>query len=258
MMERRAFMGLTAMAGAAAIGAGGAAADNDGRQYYELRLYHVKDAEQKKGVEAFFAEAAIPALNRLGISPVGVFEDEKEPSPVYVVIPYPSLESFATMTARVRADDEFLAKGAAFGNATGENPAFTLMEVSLLMAFTGMPKLEMPAKGPGRVAQLRIYESPSVMCGQKKIEMFNTRELAIFRKTGLNPVFFGEALAGGRMPNLTYMLAFESAEERDGAWTRFRSDPEWLELKAMPEYADKRILRGVTNLSLKPMACSQI
>jgi len=260
MMERRTFMGLTAMAGAAAMGAAGNDAQSGagGRKFYEVRLYHVKDAEQKKGVEQFFAEAAIPALNRLGITPVGVFEDEKEPSPVYVVIPYPSLEAFATMTARVRADQEFQEKGAAFANATGENPAFTLMEVSLLMAFTGMPRLETPAKGPGRVAQLRIYESPSVMCGQKKIEMFNTRELAIFRKTGLNPVFFGEALAGGKMPNLTYMLAFESAEERDAAWGRFRSDPEWLELKAMPEYADKRILRGVTNLLLKPMPCSQI
>ena len=55
----------------------------------------------------------------------------------------------------------------------------------------------------GPVAQL----SPSEKTGQKKIEMFNTGgELALFREVGMDPVFFGEALLGTRVPNLTYML----------------------------------------------------
>ena len=36
--------------------------------------------------------------------------------------------------------------------------------------------------------------------------MFNSAEIAIFRRTGLRPVFFGETMVGAGMPSLTYML----------------------------------------------------
>jgi hypothetical protein len=122
-----------------------------------------------------------------------------------------------------------------------------------------MPHLETPVKSPGRVFQLRIYESPSIKTGQKKIEMFNDAgEIAIFRRVGLNPVFFGEALIGSKMPNLTYMLGFESNDDLKAAWKRFGGDPDWQRLRGMEEYADKNILSGITNLMLKPAPYSQI
>ncbi len=121
-----------------------------------------------------------------------------------------------------------------------------------------MPKLERPTEAEGRVFQLRTYESPSVKTGQKKIEMFNIGEIDIFRKTGLAPVFFGEALAGDKMPNLTYMLGFDSMEAQKAAWDRFRNDPDWKELSAKPEYANDAILCGITNIPLKPLGCSQV
>ena len=117
----------------------------------------------------------------------------------------------------------------------------------------------MPVHGPNRVFQLRIYESPSVAMGFKKIEMFNDAgELDVFRQVGLTGVFFGQSLVGSKMPNLTYMLGFESKQEQEAAWKRFGASPGWLKLKAMPEYADKRILCGITNLLLTPAEYSQI
>jgi hypothetical protein len=127
-----------------------------------------------------------------------------------------------------------------------------------MMAFGGMPRVERPVDSPGRVFQLRMYESPSVKTGLKKIEMFNTAEIAIFRKTGLNPVFFGQTLIGERMPNLTYMLAFNSMEESKANWSKFQADPDWKALRSKPEYDDKKILCGITNLYLKPASYSQI
>jgi len=38
--------------------------------------------------------------------------------------------------------------------------------------------------------------------------------IAIFRRAGLQPVFFGETLIGAKMPNLTYMLVFENMAAR--------------------------------------------
>jgi len=259
MLNRRTFMAMSGMAGVASLGglasAGGA---SDGRDYYELRTYHVNTEQQKEGLETFMGDAAIPALNRIGVSPVGVFKPPDEIGPIRVLLRYRSLESVAAVTQKLLADEKFLSEGASVLDAPASSPAYAHVESSLMIAFTGMPHLETPARSAGRVFQLRTYESPSIKAGQKKIEMFNTAELAIFRKTGLDPVFFGETLIGARMPNLTYMLGFESMEEQKAAWKRFVSDPDWQELRAIPEYADEKIIRGITNLSLRPADCSQI
>ena len=84
-----------------------------------------------------------------------------------------------------------------FSNPPADKPAYQRIESSLLLAFKGMPALDIPVQSPGCAFQLRIYESPSVKTGQKKIEMFNDAgEIDIFRRVGLHPVFFGEALIG--------------------------------------------------------------
>ena len=256
-MDRRTFMGTAGVAGLACLGASDAEAAET-RNCYELRAYAVETQEQRDGLEAFLEKALIPAYNRIGIAPVGVFVPAEELSPVRVLLPHPSMTSVAEATAALLADAEFLEAGADFLNAPAAAPAYQRIESALLLAFTGMPNIEEPTKVPGRVFQLRTYESPSVKTGQKKIEMFNTAEIAIFRKTGLTPVFFGEALIGAKMPNLTYMLGFDSMDEEKAAWKRFIADPDWLDLRARPEYADKEILCGITNLDLRPAACSQI
>ncbi len=191
---------------------------------------------------------------------MGVFYPAEGISPLYVLLVHPSLQSFATMAAKLGEDQEFMAKGADFINAPADKPAFKMQETQLMQAFEGMPKLERPVDAPGRVFQLRTYESPSEITGLKKIEMFNTAEIAIFRKVGLHPVFFGQTLAGTKMPNLTYMLGFKDMDESKAAWKAFGGDPDWQKLSKMPEYADKAILRsgGITNLYLKPASYSQI
>jgi len=254
-------MAISGMTGVASLGALRAAADVEtgfARDYYELRTYQIETEQQKTAFGRFMGDAAIPALNRIDISPVGVFQPPDEIGPIHVLLRHRALESVGIATYQLLADDEFLRKGAAVLDAPSTSPAYARVESSLMAAFTGMPHLETPASSEGRVFQLRIYESPSIKTGQKKIEMFNTAELAIFRKTGLNPVFFGETLVGAKMPNLTYMLGFDSVEEQKAAWKRFSSDPDWRKLRAMPEYADKKILCGITNLLLKAADCSQI
>ncbi len=228
--------------------------------YYELRRYEIETEAQKTGLDRFLSEAAIEAWNGLGIQPVGVFCPDEGLSPIYVLLPHPSVESFVTLTQRVNEDQRFLAKGADFINAPADKPAYKSVEVQFMAAFAGMPKLERPTDAPTRIFQLRTYESPSEKTGLKKIEMFNTAEIAIFRKVGLHPVFFGQTLAGTKMPNLTYMLGFRDMEESKANWKNFGADPDWKKLSKMPEYMDKTILRnkGITNLYLKPARYAQI
>jgi hypothetical protein len=259
-MNRRHFITASGTATLAAITTTTSAAEpTGGRDYYELRQFSVENEEQKKKVDSFLKDAAIPALNRMGIKPVGVFYPAEGLSPVYVLLRHTSVESFLTMGARLAGDSDFLSQGADFINAPASAPAFKRMETSFMVAFEGMTQMQAPALTPGRVFQLRTYESPSVKTNLKKIEMFNEAgEIKIFHEVGLTPVFFGQTLAGTKMPCLTYMLTFKSMDEEKAAWKRFGAHPDWKKLSKMPEYSDKEILCGITNLSLVAADYSQV
>jgi hypothetical protein len=261
-MDRRTFLGASGAFGLASIGGLAVDAANPvpgDRDYYLLQQYLIDTEEQRKLLDTFIAEAAIPMLNRLGINPVGAFYPQRDLSPVTIISRHPSLQSFTTLADKAMADEQFTRAGAPFLDAPASAPAFKRVETSLLLAFKDMPKIERPVDAPGRVLQLRIYESASFQAAKKKIEMFNDGgEIAIFRRVGLNPVFFGETLIGTQMPNLTYMLAFRDTQEQEAAWKRFGDDPEWKTLSAMPEYANEKIVSNITNLLLKPASYSQI
>ena len=270
-MKRRGFL-VSSLAASALAGAGpsatainpGAAPQTSGREYYELRKYLLRRGPQQQGIDAFFREAAIPALNRLGIKPVGVFNVTIGPeSPtLYALIPHPSLESVVTTHERLAADPQYLEAGAAFVNAPATEPAYVRVESFLLAAFAAMPRLEPPPPGAGentrRIFELRTYESHSKKANLKKIGMFNNAEIAIFRRTGLRPVFFGETMVGAGMPSLTYLLTFTDMEERTRNWATFVADPEWHKLSSMPGYTDPEIVSNISNVILSPAPYSQI
>lgn len=261
-MNRRHFLTLSGTAASLAALAPittATAANGSGRDFYELRSFTLDKEDQKKILDNFFKNALIPALNRLGSKPVGVFYPAEGMSPIYLLVRYSSMQQAASLQAELAQDSEFVANAEEFLSAPVDAPAYKRMESSLFLAFEGMPRLETPAKDKGRVFQLRIYESPSVMAGLKKIEMFNDAgEIRLFREVGLNPVFFGQALIGSKMPNLTYMLGFNSMAEQKAAWQKFIAHPEWKKLSKMPEYADKTILSGITNINLVAAEYSQV
>lgn len=227
-------------------------------EYVEIRKYVLKSAEKLPVLEAYLKDAAIPALNRLGVSQVGVFLPEKQEAVpvVYVVLRHGSLETLAKSTDLL-SDPAVQQAGAAYLDAPATEAIYERVESWLTQGITGMPVLEVPAKG-SKLYQLRVYESHSEKAGKKKIEMFNMGELAIFKRCGLNAVFFGETVVGPLMPNLTYLLAFDDTAAKDQAWNTFRADPEWAKLKATPGFTDKEIVSRITNIVLVPAACSQI
>ncbi len=72
----------------------------------------------------------------------------------------------------------------------------------------------------------------------------------------MQPVFFGQSLVGSKLPNLTYLLAFDDPAAQKTAWDAFRADPARLKLKEDAAYKDT--VSTITNLILKPTAASQI
>ena len=232
--------------------------DSAAREYFEIRKYTLKSPEKQAVLEAYLKDAAIPALNRLGVRNVGVFLPEKPEATavVYVVLRYSSLDQLAKST-ELLADAALQQQGAAYLDVPATDVVYERVESWLTQGIAGLPTMAVPAKG-SQVYQLRIYESPSEKTAKKKIEMFNIGELAIFKCSGLNAVFFGETIVGPLMPNLTYMLSFSDAAAKDQAWNTFRVDPEWTKLKTTPGFTDKEIVSRITNIVLVPTPYSQI
>ena len=266
-MKRREFLASSLAASASAGmayrepdgGGGTGETGTQAREFYELRYYLLHRGPGVNLTHDYLRDAAIPALNRIGIRPVGVFNMLVGPgSPsLYVLIPHPSAESVLTAWERVRADREYQERGAEFLNAPASNPAFVRVESQLMAAFATHPRITPPPKGP-RVFELRTYESATKNANLTKIKMFNSGEVDIFKRVGFHPVFFGEKLIGTRWPNLTYMLASASVEERDKHWAAFGADPEWKKLSSMPEFTDQKIVSNITNYLLQPAPYSQI
>ncbi len=136
------------------------------REYFEIRKYTLKSPEKQSVLEAYLKDAAIPALNRLGVRNVGVFLLEKpEATPVvYVVLRYSSLDQL-TKSTELLADAALQQQGAAYLDAPATDVVYERVESWLTQGIAGMPAMEVPAKG-SKVYQLRIYECPTEMTGK--------------------------------------------------------------------------------------------
>jgi hypothetical protein len=269
-VQRRTFLtsSLAAAALSTAVSASercGAAAtpETKGRLFYELRRYLLSNGPQRKLCNDFFSGALVPALSRLGITPVGVFDVAIGPltPSIYVLLASTSVETLVTAETRLAQDAEYLKAGAVFLNAPATQPAFGRMESSLFQAFEKIPGITLPKATTGnasRVFELRTYESPSDQDHKRKVEMMQSGEEAIFNKAGFTQVFYGDALIGARLPNLTYMLSYESTAERDKLWKAFATSPEWKAMTADPRYSFEEIVSSITSTILTPTAYSQI
>ncbi|AMY11386.1 hypothetical protein LuPra_04636 [Luteitalea pratensis] len=262
-MTRRDFIHASTSASAVTLAGGAGAAGQPGtatRQFYELRRYRIRVGYMRDTTRAYLKDALLPALGRLGLGPVGMFDvTTGEPPTAVVLIPHASAESAVGVGRRLAADAAYVKAAEPFFNAPADRPAFDRIESSLLLAFEAMPQLQVPDTSKPRVFELRRYEGPSEAASLKKIEMFDSGgELAIFRKVGFRPVFFGQSIYGVRLPQFEYMLAYASMTERETQWNGFRNDPDWKVLSQKEEYKDAAIMSGATSTYLAPQPWSQV
>ncbi len=234
-----------------------------GRQYYELRKYLLRRDSQVEVTEKYLSGALIPALNRMGIGPVGAFMVDIGPETptLYLLLPSTELETLVGAGLRLREDATFLSAAEGFWDAPQTTPAFERVESTLLIAFAGWPQLTVPpvtaTKGK-RVFQLRSYESASDRDHVRKVEMFHAGEFESFQRAGFWRVFFGDALIGERLPQLTYMLSFPDLGQMNAMWDAFRADAGWKKLQADPRFNYEQLVVKITNLVLNPTAYSQV
>ena len=253
--SRRAFLTSTfaASAAAAVSETGLRAAAPAGREYYELRAYRLHRGATTAALDAYLEKALLPALDRRGIRSVGVFTElevnksdqtsvAKPDTPVWVLIPHATLDSFVTVSAEINTDPAVQKAGAEYLRAPKTAPAFDRIDSWLLLAFKGHPALTLPEfskkRVPTRVFEMRDYESHSELRALAKMAMFDEGEAEIMRDLGMSPVFFGQALAGPNLPHLRYITSGPDLATHLNAWKKFGPDPRWVKMRDLPQYAD--------------------
>lgn len=213
------------------------------RDFYELRLYHIEGEEQEDRMDKYLETALLPTLKKLDVEHIGVFKpvetDSAYGKAVYVFIPYLSVEEYLEVSRELLSDRTYLKAAENFLNSVHDNPPYKRMETMLLNAFEGMSQYRHTALQNNvseRIYELRSYESATENLFRNKVEMFNEGEVEIFERLGFNPIFFGEVVAGPKMPNLMYMTSHEDREAMQQNWGKFGSDEKWGEMSGMEKY----------------------
>jgi len=234
---------------------------------YEWRQYSLKNGTGARRLDDYLQNALVPALNRLGHAPIGVFQVTfGMPTPTFFVLT-PSTapggaDSLLGREAKLDGDEAYQKAAAPYLDAVAADPVYTRQDVAILSAFPQFPRISVPAatasKGP-RMFELRTYESHNERAHRAKVKMFaELGEIDIFRRTGLTPVFFSRTIAGGRMPSLVYMLVHENMAAREKNWGAFAGDPAWRTLAQTPGFSDADIVSNITTVFLRPAAYSQV
>lgn len=212
------------------------------RDYYLLKIYRLKAGEQQNRVEKFLREAYLPALHRAGVKSIGVFKPTEEQDTLlslYVYVPMRSLQSLTTLDQTLLKDRQYLIDGKDYLDASYDNTPYERIETILLRAFEGAPRAAVPQLAvpkQQRVYELRSYEGPTEKSYLNKVKMFHSGEIEMFDRLGFNSMFYGEVLAGPRMPNLMYMTCFDGKPSREQHWKAFFDDPVWKKLVADPQF----------------------
>lgn len=279
-MNRRLFLKSTLAISAVpslASGAPAGSADGMGREFYELRCYRMHPgarlttAVNPERLHGYLARALLPALQKHGVGPVGVFTEltvdkatgSSAPlvhSPVWMLTPFASMEAFVRTSTETMRDPEVQRAGREYLHTPKSSPAFERIDSWFLIAFPGHPHLQLPAfsrdRVPTRVFEMRDYESHSEERALNKIAMFDDGETALMQDLGMSPVFYGQALTGPDLPHMRYMTSGPDLATHLANWRKFGPDPRWEKMKNLPEYADNTSRN--TARFLVPTAYSEI
>jgi len=226
-------------------------------QVYEFRTYELGVFKSADVLHDYFKQALIPALNRQGITNIGVFEETSEnlPAKLYLLIPYDNIQAFEASKDLLNQDTNYLKDASSYFKASENVMPFRKISTNLIRSTTGFPKLIKPI-GETNLFELRIYGSHNEDALRRKVKMFNDSEFGIFKDVELPVVFFGYDIAGTQMPCLTYLLAFKDKNAHSEAWAKFGSHPEWARITKLEEYANA--MNDITRVFLKRLPYSQL
>lgn len=226
-MNRRVFGG--ALAGLAATRTVWSA-DRQTR-FYTLEAFQLRQGTQPGRIHDWLKTGLLPSLSKIHAGPKIVLDAVFGPhTPQIVLITgYSSFEEIWTVRTKIAADAE--ANKAYEKLEHGSEPPFETQNVSVLEATPYSPEI-VPAKhDKPRYFELRVYHSPTRSQLQALHQRFAGPESKIFHHVGIFPILYSSGVAGQNLPNLTYLIPFDSLAAREKAWDAFSADPDWVKTR---------------------------
>ncbi len=267
MFDRRSFLLKTGPAAALASAAAFAdislnAADEKPASeagYIELSTFRLHFGAQMDRLLAWLEKRAMPVFQKYLEGPSGIFSVDVGPHvPAVVFIhAYPSLAALESVIAKLGADQEWIA---AMSEVEAEGPAFYREDFTILRALPFSPPLKATAPGDPvhKIYELRTYEASTYRQLEFMHQRFSAGEIEVFRQCGIHPILYADTFIGPNLPNMVYMIPFESEAHREKAWAAFRAHPDWR--KIADEWMKKsgELARNISSSILVPTSFSML
>ena len=226
---------------------------NDG-QIQEWRIYNFQMGGNAAKLDKLMTDILLPLYREMGIE-VGCFKENNpnQPAPYYYLFVYPSFDAYLNVNDKLLKNSAFVE--AMKEDATAPRPMFFRYDSYLCRPFEAWKKVT-PVAGK-TIFEWRKYDSANIEAGTRKVQMFNQGEIAVFLECGVNPLCFGQIIAGKDMPGLIYVTHYNDMADREASWSKFGSHPEWQRMRAAPEWANATIQNNRVVL-LTPLPYSPI
>ena len=255
-MTRRRFS--QAIGGFSLLTASHLAASAEKSKIYVVQNYLLKNGTQLARWHRFMEHGALPELKRLEAPDSIYLEAMIAPHmpQAMTIMEFKSFDHWRSIQSALAASAAYRQHFSEW--ETSDEPPYESYSERLLAATDFNPGLSASANGPARIFEYRIYHSPAYRQLQALNERFAGPEIAIFHRTGVQPILYTNALTGDALPNLTYLTPFENLAAREKAWAAFTTDREWLKLRAesVEKYGQ---ISSVMHISLwRPAAYSPV
>jgi hypothetical protein len=227
MINRRNFAG--ALAGLAAARPGRSAPGDEHAHWFLLETFPLRQGDQVTRMHDCL-KAWLPSVSKSLDGPKLVLEAVIAPHTpqLLAVVGVANFEDIRTAQATLTASLHALGGG---------EPAFDNLNTTILETAAYSPQISARKSDKPRYFELRTYHSPTWMQLDALHRRFAQTEVGVFHRAGIFPLFYSSTLIGANIPNLTYLIPFDSLAAREKAWDAFSADPEWI--KARKESIDK-------------------
>ena len=199
---------------------------------FVVRNYFLKNGSQPERLHKFMQNGLRPELQGVTKIP-SIFLDAlvaPHMPQVMTIFGFESMEQWQAFEANAAASSRYRASLAEWER--GDDPPYEEYSEKLLAPTAFCPSLEASGSQAARTFELRIYHSPT----RRQLAALNDRfagpEVQIFHRCGIFPILYTNGLSGESLPNLTYLIPFESLAAREKAWAAFGADPEWVKVRA--------------------------
>jgi hypothetical protein len=239
-MQRRSLLSWLGASAAGALGLShvAEARPQNGSRVVSLESFSVRDADEMLRLHDYLGSTLRPVMNQVHNGPA-IYLDAivapRTPQALFVAA-FSNFDELLDVRARIASHPRIQQARADLESG----PGFCEVQSQVLTATRESLRLDSERKKSG-IFELRSYhatgwhEGPPAVFGEA------------LNRAGIHPILNGSSAAGEHVPQLTFLIPFESLAAREEAWARLDRDAEWINVQ-------KRSAVKVTGKSIYKLA----